>query len=182
VSAIFFAFIANGCLKSNCTDQVKNSELFGIWYYYKVEEVYRHCDSSDSTGNSFSYSCIKLRLEKVQYQFSSDRFIEDVHSDTTIDTTFKALIDPDISKINKYWFYTWGYNFHSTGEKDWFVDNNTLVICQNNSLCFESECDVYTWKIENGKLYLQNGSVSYVLTREDLFEKIKSSVKNDTAK
>ncbi len=179
---IFFAFIENGCLKSNCTDQVKKPELFGIWYYYHIENTYGYCDSTNRKGKTYSYYCDKIRLQRVQYQFSNERFIEEEHCDTITDTSKVSLIDTEIIEINKYWFFTWGYNFYSLGEFDWFTDRSNLIICNNNSLCFENECNVYTWKIENEKLFLQNDQATYVLTREDLFEKIRNSVKADSSK
>jgi hypothetical protein len=60
-------------------------------------------------------------------------------------------------------------------DRDWFVDKTSLIICPNNSLCFENECDVYTWKVDNGNLFLQNNSTTYLLTREDLFEKLRDT-------
>lgn len=186
-SIFLFAVVAstlifNECLKSNCTDQVKNPELFGLWYFYKVRTIYWHCDSTDSKGDRTSYHCDKLRIERVLFQFSADKFIEKTHSDTTVDTAANAMIDHDIIEFNEYWFYTCGYNFYSIGERDWFVDNNKLLICEDNSMCFEGECNVYTWKIDHEKLFLQNDRTTYVLTREDLFEKIRNSVKIDSSK
>jgi hypothetical protein len=133
-------------------------------------------------GERYSFDCDEIHFVMSQIQFSADKFIEEARGDTTIYTSDTTLTDSIISKNNKYYFYTLEYNFRSTIIKSWFVDNNTLVICDNNSLCFESECDVYTWKIENGKLFLQNDRREYIFTREDLFEKIKNSVKPDTAK
>jgi hypothetical protein len=115
-----------------------------------------------------------VHFVKSQIQFSSNKFIEETISDTTFYLHDITPIDSNILKFNLSYLYTYEYSYSPTIEKDWFVDNATLVICPINSLCFENECGVYTWKIENEKLFLQSDRKTCVLTHEDLFEKIKN--------
>lgn len=169
LATIILLLLFTGCLKSNCTDQVKNPELYGIWYYYMIDKDYIYCDSITSRNQQIFYLCEKTIVKRFEVQFANDRFILKALSDTVINPEVDYLIDSDIYDFNKSRFYpVWSYNDNNL-EKDWFVDNTTLVICPNNSLCFESDCSVYSWRIEQGKLFIRNDWATWCLIRDDLF-------------